>query len=260
MEIGVADIVVGNVFGRNLSKRMNAGEKLIFNQRVRTGRDSGTTLEFKDQIRMTMGERAEMLLDDLVYDPNSKNMKGIVQLTRGVMRFASSKTAEVDLRVRTPAATIGIRGTAFDVFADPRKTEVSVIVGRIQVSSQFGSQEVGPGQTFAVESRSGAKFASEQSAEFAAAVGKMLSLISQENTMPKDKTEEVQKAKEQQLEQKSQPKQTKRITSKTTDSQPEKFYKAIRGKDLENLIYIDLEYGRVVIELFPGVAPFMSLE
>ena len=29
MEIGVADIVVGNVYGRNLSKRMNAGEKLI---------------------------------------------------------------------------------------------------------------------------------------------------------------------------------------------------------------------------------------
>ena len=84
-------------------------------------------------------------------------MKGIVQLTRGVMRFASSSTAEVDLRVRTPAATIGIRGTAFDVLADPRKTEVSVIVGRIQVSSQFGSQEVGPGQTFAVESEVGCK-------------------------------------------------------------------------------------------------------
>ena len=257
MEIGVADIVVGNVYGRNLSKRMNAGEKLIFNQRVRTGRDSGTTLEFNDQIRMTMGERAEMLLDDLVYDPNSKNMKGIVQLTRGVMRFASSKTAEVDLRVRTPAATIGIRGTAFDVLADPRKTEVSVIFGRIQVSSQFGSQEVGPGQTFAVESRSGAKFASEQSAEFAAAVGKMLSLISQENTMPKDKAEEVQKAQEQRSEQKSQPKpkQIQKITSKTTGSQSETFYNAIRGKDLENLIYIDLKYGRVVIELLPGVAP-----
>ena len=120
------------------------------------------------------------------------------------MRFsASSKTTEVDLRVRTPAATIGIRGTAFDVLADPRKTEVSVIVGRIQVSSQFGSKEVGPGQTFAVESTSGAKFAPEQSAKFAAAVGKMLSMISQDNTMPKDKAEEVKKAQEQQSKQKN---------------------------------------------------------
>ena len=255
MEIGVADIVVGDVYGRNLSKRMNAGEKLIYNQKVRTGRNSGTTLEFNDQTRMTIGERAEMLLDDLVYDPNSKNMKGIVQLTRGVMRFASSNIAEVDLRVRTPGATIGIRGTAFDILADPRKTEVSVIVGRIQVSSQFGSQEVGAGQTFAVESRSGAKFAREQSAEFAAAVGKMLSMISQENTIPKDKADKVQKAQEQKTQQKRQTKQTQQITLKTTGSQPGTFYDAIRGKDLENLIYIDLKYGRVVIELLPGFAP-----
>ncbi len=255
MEIGVADIVVGNVYGRNLSKRMNAGEKLIYNQKVRTGRNSATTLEFNNEMKMTMGERAEMLLDDLVYDPKSENMKGIVQLTRGVMRFASSKTAEVDLRVRTPAATIGIRGTAFDVLADPRKTEVSVIVGRIQVSSQFGSQEVGPGQTFAVESTSGAKFAPEQSAKFAAAVGKMLSMISQDNTMPKDKAEEVKKAQEQQSKHKSQPKQTQQIKSNTTATQPMMFYNAIRGKNLENLIYLDLKYGRVVIELLPGVAP-----
>ncbi len=255
IEIGVADIVVGNVYGRNLSKRMNAGEKLIYNQKVRTGRNSSTTLEFKDQTRMTMGERAEILLDDLVYDQNSTNLSGIVQLTRGVMRFASSKTAQIDLQVRTPAAVIGIRGTVFDILANPRKTEVSVIVGRIQVSSQFGTQEIGPGQTFAVESTSGAEFAPEQSPEFAAAVGKMLSMISQEHTMPKDKTEEIQKAQEQQSGQKSHPKQIQQITSKTTGTQPEAFFNAIRGKDLENLIYIDLKYGRVVIELLPGVAP-----
>ena len=197
IEIGVADIVVGDVYGRNLSKRMTAGEKLIYNQKVRTGRNSSTTLEFSDKTRMTMGERAEMLLDDMVYDPNSENLNGVVQLTRGILRFASSKTAKVDLKVRTPAAVIGIRGTAFDVLADPRKTEVSVIVGSVQVSSQFGSQEVGPGQTFAVQSRSGAKFTPVQSAEMAAAITKMLSMISAEQTMPKDKAEQIKEDKDQ---------------------------------------------------------------
>ena len=256
MEIGVADIVVGDVYGRNLSKRMIAGENLIYNQKVRTGRNSSTTLEFNDKTRMTMGERAEMLLDDMVYDPNSGDLNGVVQLTRGILRFASSKTANVDLKVRTPAATIGIRGTAFDVLADPRKTEVSVIVGRIQVSSQFGSQEVGPGQTFAVQSRSGAKFTPEQSAEMATAITKMLSMISAEQTMPKDKAEQVKEEKAQKAEQKqTTPKETQQLAAKTTGSQPEKFYHAIRGKNLENLIYVDLKYGRVVIELLPKLAP-----
>lgn len=263
IEIGVADIVVGDVYGRNLSKRMLAGEKLIYNQKVRTGKNSSTTLEFSDNTRMTMGERAEMLLDDLVYDRNSKNLNGVVQLSRGILRFASSKTAKVDMKVRTPAASIGIRGTAFDVLADPRKTEVSVIVGRVQVSSQYGSESVGPGQTYSVQSTSGAKFTPEQSAEMAAAITKMLSMISAEQTMPSDKAAQGKEQENQQPEAKQEtktqetqkPQQTQQIAAKTTGSQPEEFYHAIRGKDLENLIYIDLKYGRVVIELLPDLAP-----
>jgi cyclophilin family peptidyl-prolyl cis-trans isomerase len=260
IEIGVVDIVVGDVYGRNLSKRMVAGEKLIYNQKVRTGRESSTTLEFGDKTRMTMGERAEMLLDDIVYDPNSENLNVMVQLTRGLLRFASSKAATVNLKIRTAAATIGIRGTAFDVLADPRKTEVSVISGQVQVSSQFGSQDVGPGQTFLVGSTAGAKFTPEQSAEMSAAFTKMLSMISVEQTMPKDKAEHIKKEKAQKAEQKQPknnvaPKETQQLVAKTTGIQPEEFYLAIRGRNLENLIYIDLKYGRVVIELLPEFAP-----
>ena len=176
IEIGVADIIVGDVYGRDLSNRMSAGESLIYNQKVRTGRNSGATLQFKDYSRMTMGERAEMLLDDMVYDPEVKKLNGLVQLKRGVLRFSSLKTAKVDLRVRTPVATLGIRGTTFDVLASPRNTEISVLTGKVRVSSQFGSQEVGPGQTYNINFRSGANFKPEQSAELAAAVGKMLSM------------------------------------------------------------------------------------
>lgn len=263
IEIGVADIIVGDVYGRNLSKRMTAGETLIYNQKVRTGKNSSTTLEFNDKTRMTMGERAEMLLDDLVYDRSEEKLNGVVQLTRGVMRFASAKAAKVDIRVRTPAATIGIRGTAFDVLADPRNTEVSVIVGRVQISSQFGSQEVGPGQTFSVNAAAGAQFTEEQSAKMVEAVAKMLSMISADKTMPSDKAEQAKEQSKEQAKapektetrQQSQAQQSQQLAAKTARDQPDEFYHAIRGKDLENLIYIDVKYGRVVIEMLPDLAP-----
>ena len=76
---------------------MNAGETLIYNQKVRTGKNSGATLELKDKTRMTMGERAEMLLDDLVYDPNEEKLKGLVSY-RAVYCVCFTKTAKVDLR------------------------------------------------------------------------------------------------------------------------------------------------------------------
>jgi hypothetical protein len=182
MEIGVADVVVGDVFGRSLSKRMLAGQKLIYNQRVRTGRESATTLEFNDKTRMSMGERAEMLLDDLVFDPKSSEISGLVQLTRGVLRFASAKSAKVNLVVRTPAATIGIRGTVFDLYATARRTEVTVLEGQVQVSSQYGAQNVGAGRTYSVNSASGAKYTPKQSSEMQQAVTKMVSMVGEDKT------------------------------------------------------------------------------
>ena len=83
----------------------------------------------------------------------------------------------------------------------------------------------------------------------------MLSLISQENTMPKDKTEEVQKGARATIGAEEPAEADKADYVEDDRRQSEKFYKVIRGKDLENLIYIDLKYGRVVIELLPGVAP-----
>lgn len=251
IEIGVADIIVGDVYGRNLQKRMTAGEKLIYNQKVRTGTASAATLEFADRTKMTMGERAEMLLDDLVYDPKDAKLNGVVQLTRGVLRFASEQQAKVELRVRTPAATIGIRGTAFDVFADPRRTEVTVIVGRIQVSSQFGSQEVGPGQTYSVNSAAGATFAQQQSSEMAQAIATMLSMISADKTGAPQRAQAAPQSQQAQQTTSATP----QVAAAPPGRQPEAFYHAIRGKDLENLIYVDTKYGRLVIELLPDRAP-----
>ena len=257
-EIGIADIIVGDVYGRNLSKRMTAGETLLYNQKVRTGRNSGATLQFKDNTRMTMGERAEMLLDGMVYNTEVGKLNGLVQLKRGVLRFASLKDAAVNLRIRTPVATLGIRGTAFDVLASPRHTEVSVIVGKIRVSSQFGSQEIGPGQVYKVSTSFGANFIPKQSAELSAAIAKMLSMIRADKTMPGDRSEnlhleEIKKAKEKFQE--DEKKQIQKLSAGMAGVQPEAFYHAIRGKTRENLIYVDLKYGRVVIELLPDLAP-----
>jgi len=81
----------------------------------------------------------------------------------------------------------------------------------------------------------------------------MLSMISEQQTMPEGKAADIQKVKEQSPPQ--QQKKAPQTASKAIKTQPEKFYHAIRGKDLESLIYIDLKYGRVVIELLPDLAP-----
>ena len=127
-----------------------------------------------------------MLLDDLVYDPNEEKLKGLVQLSRGVLRFASQKTAKVDLRVRTPAAILVSGGrhlTSWPVRAI-RKSRSSSAKSKSVLNSVH--KKLVP-QTFNVNSTSGANFSNNRRTGVGGS--KMLSMISAEQTMLKDKAE-----------------------------------------------------------------------
>ena len=50
-----------------------------------------------------------------------------------MLRFASAGL-RMDMHIRTPHATIGIRGTRFDVLGDAASTEVAVHEGTVEVT------------------------------------------------------------------------------------------------------------------------------
>ena len=241
VEIGSAFRVVGDVYGNNINKRIQVGERLMFNQRVRTGAESATDIIFFDDTDLMLGERSQVFLDDLVYDPAKKKIDGVFELVKGVLRF-SSKVANLDVKIRTKYATIGVRGTRFDLYSNSRRTEIAVYEGQVQVGSQFGSESVGPGQVYAVGAREVFGFSDEMSLEMSQAVTRRTTLVASAEPG------ESQKAAS---ESKTATTQTARLTGRTT---PE-LAKAIRGKNLENLVYLDLEAGRMVIELRPDIAP-----
>ncbi|MDP6389359.1 MAG: peptidylprolyl isomerase [Alphaproteobacteria bacterium] len=241
VEIGSAFRVVGDVYGNNLNKRIQVGQRLIFNQRVRTGAESATDIIFFDDTDLMLGERSQVFLDDLVYDPAEKKIGGVFELVKGVLRF-TSKVTNLDVKIRTKHATIGIRGTRFDLYSTSRRTEIAFHEGQVRVGSQFGSESVGPGQVYAVGAREALGFSDAMSPEMTQAVVRMTTLVASAEPG------ESQKAAS---ESKPGTTQTARLAGRTT---PE-LTKAIRGKNLENLVYLDLDAGRVVIELRPDVAP-----
>ena len=144
-EIGVADKIVRHVYAKDLSRRLKPGERLIANQVVRTARDSAAGLLFDDDSRLALGPRSEIVLDGFVYEPQSGMATGTLNLVRGLLRFVARPGA-VALTVKTPVATIGIRGTAFDVLAKGRTVEVAVHHGAVRVDGRAGSQMVRAGE------------------------------------------------------------------------------------------------------------------
>ena len=60
-----------------------------------------------------------MVLNEMVYDPNGSNNSSLLSLVAGTITFVAGETAKHgDMKIDTPVATMGIRGTAVLVEID----------------------------------------------------------------------------------------------------------------------------------------------
>ena len=79
-------------------------------------------LTFADNTRVQVTENSKLVIDDFVYDPNSKTGgKLAVNIALGTVRYASGQIAKNNpqaVAVNTPSATIGVRGTDFTAAVD----------------------------------------------------------------------------------------------------------------------------------------------
>ena len=78
-------------------------------------------IDFIDDTRVAITEHSRLLIDEFVYDPaNGKAALGL-RATIGTVRYASGQIAKnfkQNVKIRTPSATIGVRGTDFVMVVD----------------------------------------------------------------------------------------------------------------------------------------------
>jgi hypothetical protein len=79
---------------------------------VRTGADGRVSINFTDGTSFNLTNNANMTLNEFVYDPNGKSNSTLFNLSKGTFTFVAGMTAKTgDMKIETPAATMGIRGT-----------------------------------------------------------------------------------------------------------------------------------------------------
>src|SRR5260370_13491020 len=79
---------------------------------VRTGADGRVSINFADGTSFNLSTNASMTLNEFVYDPNGKSNSTLFNLSKGTFTFIAGKIAKTGaLKIATPAATMGIRGT-----------------------------------------------------------------------------------------------------------------------------------------------------
>lgn len=110
-------------------------------------------IDFRDDTRVDLTQHARLTIDEFVYDPGSNTGTLSIRATLGGVRYASgqiAKRSRQNVRIQTPSATIGVRGTDFSMVVDEMggsmitllpscDTQGVCYVGEIDVTTDAGT-------------------------------------------------------------------------------------------------------------------------
>src|SRR5436305_6989654 len=109
---------------------LNNGDVVYQNDVVQTGSGSTLGLVMIDGTTFNLTANARLMMNDLTYDATSTSNTSLFTLVQGAATFVAGQVAKSgDMKVATPVATMGIRGTAviLDISAIDGTVSVSVV-------------------------------------------------------------------------------------------------------------------------------------
>ena len=140
-DIGGATKIIRTVTGRmsGAATRLNKGDRVFRNQRLRAGSASLGQFQFRDDTRLALNANSSVKLDKFVYAGSGVNTQLLMKAARGAFRFATGNMPSRAYKIITPSSTIGVRGTWFDVFVGRRgQTIVTVLYGEVEACNRGG--------------------------------------------------------------------------------------------------------------------------
>src|SRR5260370_2130204 len=112
MEVGGRVVFRGNFPAGSAAGRTAIGDPVYKGDVVQTGADGKVGITFTDGTAFNLSSNARMELNEFVYDPNGKSNSTLISLSKGTFTFIAGKVAKTgDMKIDTPVATMGIRGT-----------------------------------------------------------------------------------------------------------------------------------------------------
>jgi len=113
--IGNVAIVTGTAtVTRNNSKiPLKLKDDIFLNDVVHTAASSSLGITFSDGTTFNLKANAEITIDTFVYEDGGKQNAGVFDIAKGNVAFVAAAVAKTgDMKITTPTATLGIRGTS----------------------------------------------------------------------------------------------------------------------------------------------------
>jgi hypothetical protein len=98
------------------------GEVVFEADSLRTGADGSIGVTLKDDTRLALGPASEIRLERFAYAPGSESLGMVLRFVRGVTAYVSGRLAKLapdSIRLETPSAIVGVRGTTLAIRVQP---------------------------------------------------------------------------------------------------------------------------------------------
>jgi len=90
------------------------GDPIYATDTIRTAADGAIGVTLRDDTRVSLGPGSEMKVDRYVYAPGEGGLGMVLKFMRGVSVYVSGRMAKLApdaIRLETPSAIVGVRGT-----------------------------------------------------------------------------------------------------------------------------------------------------
>lgn len=118
------------------------GSDIFLGDKIHTGPKGLVQILFADNTKMVVGPDSSLTIEDYLLRNDGSAGKFVVDMLTGSFRFATGNAPKNKYQINTPTGTIGIRGTAYDVFVEPDGTTwILLYHGALRFCSNSGQCE-----------------------------------------------------------------------------------------------------------------------
>jgi hypothetical protein len=135
--------------GNNISTEQGTG--LVMDDEIITAKTK-LGLTFIDDTRVSVTEQSVVVIDDFIYDPSTGTGKLAMNIALGTVKYSSgaiARNSRENVSLKTPTATISVRGTDFTMTVDELGRSIIILLpscppvgdcwtGEIMVSTEVG--------------------------------------------------------------------------------------------------------------------------
>jgi hypothetical protein len=105
----------------NASIAARPGAAVFETDTLRTGPDGTVGITLKDDTRVSLGPASEVRIERYMYAPGEGGYAMVLRFARGVAAYVSGRMAKLapdSIRLETPSAIVGVRGTTVAIRVD----------------------------------------------------------------------------------------------------------------------------------------------